>query len=330
MKTRIVLFLALAIAGCQSKDAPLPALYATMGESSFEDFVYTNNGYLLTYKNYFKNAKNFTLSLKSDQSKQPMQPVFPLSKRDSLFASNLIYSLVGKEGVSWLLFDKTALKKDAPKRYKLVKYDLLSRTTLKTYFILPIQGRSFSNVSELQIDEKREMMFYIDNEKNDIVSINLKDGTTKFFLFTASSSSNPILSAMQMTKKDTVPHNIQFKLALNRNRATLYIIDTKLGNLYSIKEEYLINKSFYSQDIQSQIRLEDSGLQDVVDVEFDSKSRPIIATSSSIFLIRNGSKIPIIKNFKYGSITAISYSNQKVFFSAKSNKLNIYYIDLVK
>lgn len=330
MKARILLLLGLVTAGCQSKDEPLPALYATIGESAFDDFVYTNNGYLLTYKNFNKNAKDFTLTLKSDKSKQPMQPVFPLSRRDSLFASNLIYSLVGKEGESWLLFDKTAQKKDAPKRYKLVKYDLLSRTPLKNYFILPIQGRSFANVSELQIDEKREMMFYIDNEKNDFVSINLKDGTTKSFTFPSPSSANPILSAMNMTKRDTLLHNVLFKLALNRNRAILYIIDIKKGDLYSIKEEYLINKHFYSQDIQSQISLEDSGLQDVVDVEFDGKSRPIIATSSSIFLIRNGNKTPIIKNFKYGSITAISYSNRRVFFCAKSNKSNIYYIDLVK
>lgn len=315
--------------GCKSKDAPLPALYATIAETKFDDFVYTNNGYLLAFKNYHTNAKNFALYLKSDDKKVPMQPVFPLSLRDSLFASNLIYSLVGKEGESWLLFDKTAQKKDSPKRYKLIKYDLLSRTTLKTYFILPIQGRSFANVSELQIDEPKGMMFYIDNEKNDFVSINLTDGTFKSFSF-PSKSENPILTSMNVVKKDSTKRESSFKIALNRENSILFIVDLKLGNLYSIKEGYLIDKQFYSRDIQSQIILEESDLQNVIDVEFDSKLRPIIATSRSIYLIRNSDKTPIVKNFKYGDITAISYANNRVYFSAKSNKYNIYYIDLVK
>lgn len=331
MSVRILLLLGLIMVGCRSKDAPLPALYTTIGDAAaFDDFVYTNNGYLLTFKNYNKNAKNFSLSLKSDNKKLPMQPVFPLSSRDSLFASNLIYSLVGKESESWLLFDKTSQKKDSPKRYKLIKYDLLSRTTLKTYFILPIQGRSFANVSELQIDEKNEMMYYVDNEKNDIVSINMVDGTMKSFSFSTNISANPILSSMKMVRKDSLNHNTLFKLALNKDRSILFIIDLKKGNLYSIKEEYLINKQFYSQDILSQIMLEESDLQDVVDVEFDKKSRPIIATKNSIYIIRNSDKTPIVKDFKYGDITAISYTNNRVYFSAKSNKYNIYYIDMVK
>ncbi len=329
MKVRLLLLSVVMLAGCRSKDAPLPALYATIAETTFDDFVYTKNGYLLAFKNYHKNAAEFTLYLKSDDRNIPMQPVFPLSKRDSLFASNLIYSLVGKEGESWLLFDKTAQKKDSPKRYKLIKYDLLSRTTLKTYFILPIQGRSFANVSELQIDEPKGMMFYIDNEKKDFVSLNLSDGTFKSFSF-PSKSENPILAAMEPVRPDSIKCESSFKIALNRESSTFFIIDLKGGNLYSIKEGYLIDKQFYSRDIQSQIILEQSDLQNVVDVEFDSKLRPIIATSSSIYLIRNNDKTPIVKNFKYGDITAISYANNRVFFSAKSNKYNVYYIDVVK
>lgn len=330
MKINILLAIGILLVGCRDKEAPLPALCTTIGNAEFDDFVYTNNGYLLTFKNYSKNAKNFMLSLKAGESKQPLQPVFPLSLRDSLFSSNLIYTLVGKEGESWMLFDKTSQKKDSPKRYKLIKYDLLSRTTLKTYFILPIRGRSFSNVSELQIDEGKEMMFYIDNEKNDFVSINMVDGTMKSFSFSGIATTNPILSAMNLGKKDSSIHNITFKMALNSSQSILYIVDTNEGSLYSVKEEYLINKHFYSQDIQSQISLKESGLEEIVDIDFDNKSRPLIATKSSIYLVRNSDKTSIIKNFKYGDITAISYTHNRIYFSAKSNKYNIYYIDLVK
>lgn len=317
--------------GCRSKDVPLPILYVTIDDAAaFDDFVYTNNGYLLIFKNYNKDARDFSLFLKSDNKQLPMQPVFPLSLRDSLFSSNLIYSLVGKEGESWLLFDKTSQKKDSPKRYKLIKYDFLSRTTLKTYFILPIHGRSFANVSELQIDEKNEMMYYADNDKNDIVSINMVDGTMKSFSFSANASVNPILSSMKIVQKDSINQSTPLKLALNKDRSLLFIIELKKGNLYSIKEEYIINKQFYSQDILSQIMLVENDLQDVVDVEFDRRARPIVATRNSIYLIRNNDKKTIVKDFKYGDITAISYTNNRVYFSVKSNKYNIYYIDMVR
>jgi hypothetical protein len=329
MRVKTLLLLGILLIGCR-KDTPLPALYATIGEATFDDFVYTNNGYLLTFRNYNKNANHFALNLKADDKNLPIHPVFPLSLRDSLFAANLIYSLVGKEGESWLLFDKTSQKKDSPKRYKLVKYDWLSRTTLKSYFILPIQGRSFANVSELQIDEKKEMMYYVDNEKNDIVSINIVDGTMKSFSISTNISVNPILSAMKMVRKDSIVHNAVYKLALNKDCSILFIIDIVKGNLYSIKEKYLIDKQFYSQDILSQIVLKERDLKDVIDVEFDKRARPIIATRNSIYLIRNNDKIPIVEDFKYGEITAISYTNNRVFFSAKSNKYNIYYIDMVK
>jgi hypothetical protein len=329
MHARILLLLGVLLIGCR-KDTPLPALYATISETSFDDFVYTSNGYLLTFKSFSKDAEHFSLSLKSDNKNLSMQPVFPLSLRDSLFATNLIYALVGKEGESWLLFDKTSQKKDSPKRYKLIKYDLLSRTTLKSYFILPIKGRSFANVLELQIDEKNEMMYYVDNEKGDIVSINIVDGTMKSFSPSTNISTNPILLSLGVVKKDSATHNDSFKLAFNRKRSCLFIININKGSLYSIKEEYLINKQFYSQDILSQLDLEEKGLTDVVDIELDKKARPIIATKSSIYIIRNNDKLPIVKNFKYGDITAISCTNNRVYFSAKSNKYNIYYIDMVK
>lgn len=325
----IAIVLSIATVACSSKEDPLPALYATLTSQEMEDFVYTNNGYLLTFTNNGMEANKFKMYLKADDKKLPIQPVFPLSLRDSLFAKNLIYVLVGKEGESWLLFDKTDAKKDAIKRYKLVKYDFLSRVVLKTYFILPIAGRSLANVSELQINEQQEMIYYIDNEKNDFVALKFSDGTFKSFAF-PSSNVNSVLEAMKIVKHDSSTSKTSFKIALNREQKLFYIVDISNGKLYYIDEGYLISNKFYSRDIQSQIRLKETDLKDVVDVEFDNKQRPIVATKSSIYIVRSEDKLPIVKNFRYGDITAISYTKDKVYFSVKSNKYNIYSIDIVK
>lgn len=323
--------LCFSFVGCRESETPLPALYTSMGNAVFDDFIYTNNEYLLTFKNNRKNAKHFALSLKSNRQGRPIQPVFPLSKRDSLFASNLIYALVGKEGETWMLFDKSDQKLDAPKRYKLIKYDLLSRTVVKTYFVLPIQGRTFSHINDLQIDETNGMMFYIDTKKKDIVSLNLEDGTFKAFTLPAKNTANPILESIHVKDKDTaVSKNPAYRIALNRQRGQLYILDYKHGELYTVKESYLKDKRFYRLDIQSQIVRSESELTDVVDIEFDSKSRPVIATKSSILIVRDNDKTYLVKNFKYGDITAMSCTNDKVFFSAFSSKFNIYSIAIAK
>lgn len=314
------------LSGC--KNEPIPALHCTILNSDFQDFVYTANGYLLAYNNFDKNANHFKLMVKSDRSKSAMQPVFPLSLRDSLFAANLIYAHVGKEGVSWLLFDKSEVKKNAPKRYKLIKYDLLRRVTEKSYFLLPVSGRDFSSISDLQIDENRDIIIYIDNKHGDVVSLNIKDGTFKSFSFPSNEPgfASKLLSIPSTGSKSTST----FKIALNLNNSTLYFINKEEGTLYSVLENYVVEKPFYNKDIQTQIAVDEKGLKDVVDIDFDYKSRPIIATSRSIYLVRNGDKTPLVKNFKYGDIMSVSYANNKVYFSVRSKNITIYSIDIAK
>lgn len=327
--TKPVLYLALALIALSScSEKQTPKLYATIAGIEVDDFVYTNNGYLLIFSNYDNDESNFTLLLKSENQDAVAQPVFPISRRDTLFASNLIYALIEKEGESWLLFDKTADKKSNQKKYKLSKHDFLRRATEKSYTILPIIGRDLSNAKDLQIDEKRGVMIYFDKERNDFVAINLKDGTFKSFLF-PQKTLNPVvtsLTGITQPKTDTAT----FKLVLNKNNATLYLINLQNGELYSVHENYLIGKQFFSKDIQTQIILVESGLDNVVDIEFDERNRPIIATDKSIYLIRNNDKAVILNNFKYGDISSISYSNGKIFFNAKTKKNNIFYIELTK
>lgn len=313
--------------GC--KNEPIPALHTTIENGVGEGFVYTSSGYFLIYNNYDRDASHFKLSIKADKSASPAQVIFPLSLRDTLFASNLIYASVGKEGVSWLLFDKTESKKSSVKRYKLIKYDFLRRVTEKTYFILPITGRDFSSISNLQVDEMKEVVIYIDNAKKDIVSLNIKDGTFKSF-------SPPIRQKSSIPSQllgDSVrgaSEDFKYKIALNLNNSTLYIINKKNGMLYSVLENYVIQKQFYNKDIQSQVIEEEGDLENVVDIDFDYKSRPIVATKRSIYIIRNRDKTALVKNFRYGDIIAISYACNRVYFCAKSAKTTIYSIALTK
>lgn len=327
MKRVYYLLICMLIFTASCHENSLPALHTTITNTYFEDFVYTNNGYLLIFENNTKNASKFKMYLKSDNKNSLLQPIFPLSLRDTLFASNLIYVHVGKEGESWLLFDKTSIKKDAVKRYKLIKYDVLRRITEKTFFILPIAGRDFSNIRNLQIDEKNQALYYIDDTKGDYVFIDLSTGNLKSFSF-PSDDENPMLAVV--TALRSKKRSSKYSLALNTYNSTLYLINQSDGLMYSVNEKYLLNKEFYNKDVQSQTMLAESGLKGVVDVEFDSKSRPIVATETSIFLIRNRDKVSLIKNFSYGKITAISYANNRVYFSAKSKKSAIYSVEISK
>lgn len=329
VKIILISFLSLSamLHGC--KNEPIPALHTTIENGIVEGFVYTNSGYFLIYNNNDKDANHFKLSIKADKSSSPVQIIFPLSLRDTLFASNLIYSCVGKEGVSWLLFDKTEGKKNSPKRYKLIKYDFLRRVTEKTYFILPIAGRDFSSISDLQVDEKQEVVIYIDNAKKDIVSLNIKDGTFKSFSPPIQQKSS-IVSQLIGDSLRGPSEDFKYKIALNLNNSTLYIINKKIGMLYSVPENYVIQKQFYNKDIQSQVIEEEGDLEDVVDIDFDYKSRPIVATKRSIYIVRNRDKTALVKNFRYGDIIAISYACNRVYFCAKSAKATIYSIALTK
>lgn len=327
IKLFVVAQLLAILTACEKSETP--QLRSSFVDTSMDDFVYTNNGYLLLYKNSTKNAKFFSISLKSEKGNS-LQPLFPLSFRDSLFASNLTYVIVGKEGESWLLFDKGAPRPDGIKRYKLIKYDMLQRTTEKTYYLLPISGRDFSNIADLQIDEKNEMMIYIDKKKNDFATINLKDGTFKSFTLPAVSQ-NPIvsslLSGVSSGETDTTS---RYKIALNGKNGTLYIANQANGTLYEVKEKYIYQKQFSSRDIQSQLIKVETKLDRIVDMEFDIKARPIIATSNAIYIIKGMGKYPLVKNFRYGEISAMSYTEGKVYFGAKSKKYSIYCIGIQK